>query len=70
MARGSLTEAIAVATMTSVGLVGAVLGPFFADSGRLILKLFVSDRRRSHLWRYVGALRFGVRRLETLGPAN
>ena len=41
-----------------------------ADLGRLILKLFVSDRRRSHLWRYVGALRFGVRRLETLGPAN
>ena len=36
-----------------------------ADLGRLILKLFVSDRRRSHLWRYVGALRFGVRRLET-----
>ena len=42
----------------------------FGDLGRLILKLFVLDRRSSHLRRYVGAQRFRVRGLETLGPTN
>ena len=52
-----------------VALVTTVFGPFWSFNTKTFQN-FVSDRRSSYVWRYVGALRFGVRRLETLGPAN
>ena len=50
----SLAEAIPVAALVSTGLVATVFGPFRPFNTKTFQN-FVSDRRSSYVWRYVGA---------------